>query len=85
MTIKPSPERLQRVFELRDSAVAIIRQAGKWQKVGPLRVMVAESGGLKIIYQSPFNVVKPDLSAAPSYVHEEARRRMAPDLPHKLV
>jgi len=82
--MKPSPEKLRHVFQLTAAALVVIRRAGKWQKVGSWRLTSAESGGLKIAYRSPFNLKPADLSSAPSYVHEAARRRAAPDLPHKL-
>lgn len=52
-------EKIARVQELRDAAVAIARHFGSWKTISGIKVISARVATLSIIYRTPFSMPGP--------------------------
>jgi len=72
-----------RVRRLRDAAVHVIRERGRWETIGGVRLVVADWEGIRIVYRTPFQRLRhiPDTR---SYSNALAFAQAEPDLAYVL-
>jgi hypothetical protein len=68
---------------IRDRALKIVRESGRPVTAGPLKLIQASLGDLKIILRTPFSGKSPE-PVAPSYLHALVKQYASPSLPYGL-
>jgi hypothetical protein len=73
----------ERAWRLRDAAVRVVRDCGRWESHAGLRLVVADWTGMRIIYRTPFQ--RPRNTPEPrTYLHALALATADPDLAYVL-
>jgi hypothetical protein len=82
--MKVSAERLMRIRAARDHALQIIKNTGRWETFGPLKMLMAEMDDLMLAHRTPFSPLPDREATCPSYQHALAEQAAAPDLPYAI-
>jgi len=72
-----------RVWRLRDAAVRVVRERGRWETIGGVRLVVADWQGMRIAYRTPFQRIR-HIPDPRSYSNALAFAEAEPDLAYVL-